>query len=828
MGLFDGSIGAFVIGTTLSTFLLGITSCQALRYFQLFPNDKRLYWWLVVFLVMLDWAHSAVCMYTIYDWTVVHYGEVEHLLRSPFSFAVDPAMTGVAAFACQVFYAYRVYVVGKRSPWLPILICVLALVSLGFAVGATAEIFILQEFSKFQSYTWGVSLWLAAAALADIIITASLVAYLAKSKTGLLQTNSILNRLIELIISTNGLTAAVALIDAVLFGALSSSWHVAPNLCLVKLYLNSLLVSLNARAELERYLSGGRGGHDRASHPLNHLSPSLGLNSGSAAGGVGGSSTHTARHTDHVVRPDPDVKTALGFGAEDCNPAVFYQARQVQAHGANGGAAAIAEGIRVTTHQTVTTDHPSQDAAYPPHLLSRSTRSAETGKGADDSFDEKNNSIGTLTSALSHGFENIQHARVGVTIEVRCLVAWLAVFVWDWLSTLPEEYEHVWKQRLTTLKVLFLFNRYGTLAFQALIVYMVQATVSQETCRSMFWVQPLSGVLILVVCTWILSLRVYAMFERRRTVKIGLIVLVAVQATSMLVGAVQLRPLVLAAFVQDLVEMHGCAAVARAGLKGRLIALVWIAPLVADAIVLALAVFRMRQVVKRAQTNWEESACEETQSSTGGQILPLFRRLVRDGCGYFVVVTIMNAVTIALYAQSNAAIKAAKNPGNTAFSSMMCSRLVLSLFSVPRSPPTTSLQLSTRRSSPSRASNGPPRLAFTPSVSSRLSIPGLSTRGAPRLKVGEIRVVREQSQRTDSPSPERDRRAPAILLTPPSSSCKIVVTPPPSPRNDTTMLASSNERHSADLIRSVIASLTPTRLSRPESLSVSALRLRST
>ncbi len=49
-------------------------------------------------------------------------------------------------------------------------------------------------------------------------------------------------------IETNGLTFAVALVDAILFAAYpNASWHVIPNLCLVKLYFNSMLVSLNSR-----------------------------------------------------------------------------------------------------------------------------------------------------------------------------------------------------------------------------------------------------------------------------------------------------------------------------------------------------------------------------------------------------------------------------------------------------------------------------------------------------------------------------------------------------------------------------------------------------
>jgi len=64
-----------------------------------------------------------------------------------------------------------------------------------------------------------------------------------KPHADLLPRYSVLNKIIQLTVETNGLTAAVAVIDAVLFATLTTSWHVLPNLCLIKLYFNSLLVS---------------------------------------------------------------------------------------------------------------------------------------------------------------------------------------------------------------------------------------------------------------------------------------------------------------------------------------------------------------------------------------------------------------------------------------------------------------------------------------------------------------------------------------------------------------------------------------------------------
>ncbi|GAA5901551.1 DUF6534 domain-containing protein [Sporobolomyces salmoneus] len=270
MGLLDGSIGPFIIGTVVACFLSGVTTVQAFYYMENFPKDRALYKYLVLGLFVLDMTHTAICIVTIWDWCVANYGDVEHLLVSPWSFAVDPVIVGVIAATCQTFYAYRVWIVGKRKWLLPICILTLSAVSLGFAIASTVQIFHLKEFGRFQEFTYGVAIWLAGSAAADVLITASLVFYLSSSKTGLNGTNSILNRIIELTVSTNGLTCSVAILDAILFATMDNSAHVSPNLALPKLYFNSLLVSLNARVALEKRMVKSHSGNE--SHGLAEFS----------------------------------------------------------------------------------------------------------------------------------------------------------------------------------------------------------------------------------------------------------------------------------------------------------------------------------------------------------------------------------------------------------------------------------------------------------------------------------------------------------------------------------------------------------------------------
>lgn len=98
---------------------------------------------------------------------------------------------GLVSLICQTFYAYRVYIVSKRSRALPCVIMILSAVAFGFSVGATAQIVVLEsEFSRFQSWNYGVCTWLATAAACDIVITASLVYYLNKSQSAFMATNN--------------------------------------------------------------------------------------------------------------------------------------------------------------------------------------------------------------------------------------------------------------------------------------------------------------------------------------------------------------------------------------------------------------------------------------------------------------------------------------------------------------------------------------------------------------------------------------------------------------------------------------------------------------
>lgn len=91
----------------------------------------------------------------------------------------------------------------------------------------------LVYFSSFHlpgNPTWVVYTWLGSAVAADIIITASIIYYLRESKKrSTEETDDLLQKIVFIVLENNLLTGVMAIIHAVLFATLSTTYHVIAN-----------------------------------------------------------------------------------------------------------------------------------------------------------------------------------------------------------------------------------------------------------------------------------------------------------------------------------------------------------------------------------------------------------------------------------------------------------------------------------------------------------------------------------------------------------------------------------------------------------------------
>jgi len=121
------------------------------------------------YLVDLTLVHLIQC--------VANFGNIAHLHLAPWSYGVsflffyvrnishrslfitqaNQILLGLIALFCRSFYAYRVWIVGKRKVVIPIAIIILSFASLGFALGAAITVFRVKLIERFVEYAWGIS-----------------------------------------------------------------------------------------------------------------------------------------------------------------------------------------------------------------------------------------------------------------------------------------------------------------------------------------------------------------------------------------------------------------------------------------------------------------------------------------------------------------------------------------------------------------------------------------------------------------------------------------------------------------------------------------------
>ncbi|KIJ39916.1 hypothetical protein M422DRAFT_32518 [Sphaerobolus stellatus SS14] len=226
--------------------LYGALVVQSFLYYQTHRKDARWMRYFVLYLVVMETINAAFDMYLIYEPLIQRY---------------DALVTVLISVPVQLFVTWRIKVL-SGSNFIPGIIVFFAICSFGGATATTISVSIIREFARFGQFESAVVIWLASSSLADIIITSALVWSLRSRKTGHLETDNVVNKIIVLTIQTGAITALFALLDFVLFLAIPQIYPFHSNFLvdfpLSKLYSNSLLSTLNARAGWSNALSGRR------------------------------------------------------------------------------------------------------------------------------------------------------------------------------------------------------------------------------------------------------------------------------------------------------------------------------------------------------------------------------------------------------------------------------------------------------------------------------------------------------------------------------------------------------------------------------------------
>jgi len=240
------TVGPFLIGTWISTWLYGMMLIQAREYYRTATNDPRWIKYMVAFLLVAETLNSVFDIYIAYHFSVLEFGNAEGIFTSFWAVNAHPAMSATISSIVQSFFGWRVKKLTGRS-WLASIIIVLSIIQFLAGVGSSIGTVVVPNMAQFHKFKSVVIVWLGLAPLDDLLIAGSLTWYLRSHKTGFSSTDDITSRITRMTMQNAAITVIWTTFNLAFFLAYTNNLYVIFKFPLTKLYSNCLISSLNAR-----------------------------------------------------------------------------------------------------------------------------------------------------------------------------------------------------------------------------------------------------------------------------------------------------------------------------------------------------------------------------------------------------------------------------------------------------------------------------------------------------------------------------------------------------------------------------------------------------
>ncbi|KAI1784884.1 hypothetical protein LXA43DRAFT_1100908 [Ganoderma leucocontextum] len=260
------TLGALLIGTFFALMLYGLVLHQAYGYFRMYGADPLWLKILVVTALVLETVVSVLNMDACYDYLVTNFSNTNLERPAPYSIKLLALFPASVALTVQIFFARRVWLVGKKYRIIVFISILFMLVELALPLSAVILAFEAKTLADALRFSYLVSARNAAATVTDVLLTTILVYSLHKSRTGIKSTDSMINVLIMYAVNTGLLTSVFNILCLVFVSAPvtfcfdpapiqiskgfvfpQSFTYAAVDLVSSRLYASSLLAALNSR-----------------------------------------------------------------------------------------------------------------------------------------------------------------------------------------------------------------------------------------------------------------------------------------------------------------------------------------------------------------------------------------------------------------------------------------------------------------------------------------------------------------------------------------------------------------------------------------------------
>ncbi|KAF8121723.1 hypothetical protein K438DRAFT_2035702 [Mycena galopus ATCC 62051] len=263
----ESTYGSWLISLFLETILYGIGIVQAFLFFQWYGRKDT--WSIktpVILVIFFETTQICFFFRSTYFRFVQRFGVVQEELI--WSDSLQLLAGYITAFTVQLYFASRIYRLTRESvimdetrTWLRMLgiylVLLLAVVQMSAGLTQTILSYRLRSYQKLEKTKAVTTLQTAASAACDLFITAFLCAFLQRHKKGLPRIEKVMNMLMMNAVNRGALTAVSSIATMGLFLASPDTFwfflSLAPN---SKLYMNSMLATLNMRQHFQKQVLG--------------------------------------------------------------------------------------------------------------------------------------------------------------------------------------------------------------------------------------------------------------------------------------------------------------------------------------------------------------------------------------------------------------------------------------------------------------------------------------------------------------------------------------------------------------------------------------------
>ncbi|KAL4260382.1 hypothetical protein AB1N83_007209 [Pleurotus pulmonarius] len=248
-GILSSSIGALSIGAFFSICLFGANSPQSWYYYQHYPTDATILKSAVAFLWFLEATHTILICHAIYFYTVLGFGSIGKLETIVWSIKLTIIVTGLLTLTTQSFFAWRVHILSKKRP-IPLIIICMAIGHAAFTWAVAGIAFGFNVFTDIPRLWENLSaVTLALGGATNLSISLSLGYYLHHARSGIAETDKLINKLIFWALNVGILTsiADFTVLILILTQNAKNLDFIAVYEVMSNLYAASMLATLNTR-----------------------------------------------------------------------------------------------------------------------------------------------------------------------------------------------------------------------------------------------------------------------------------------------------------------------------------------------------------------------------------------------------------------------------------------------------------------------------------------------------------------------------------------------------------------------------------------------------